>query len=108
MLEYLYVDFIIAEAFTIVNTLLMQSQTQWAGHIAHMPYHRLHKIMFYGGMWSGKRSQLGQKKRSKDTLKTSLKSFGIVPDTWETSALNELLGGQLSHNMQRHTRNHDH
>ena len=37
-------------------------------------------------MQSGKGSQGSQKRWFKDTLKTSLKAFGINPDTWETAA----------------------
>ena len=51
-----------------------------------MPDHRLPKIIFYGEIHNGRRSQGGQKKRFKDTLKTSLKSFGIDHDIWENTA----------------------
>ncbi|MEW8545921.1 MAG: hypothetical protein AB2693_20560, partial [Candidatus Thiodiazotropha sp.] len=34
----------------------------------------------------GKRSQSGQKKRNKDTLKGSLTDFGILPQSWEQVA----------------------
>ena len=69
-----------------IDTILMQSQIRWAGHIVRMPDHRLPKIIFYGELQKGKRSLGGQKKRFKDTLKSSLKSFAISPDTWEAVA----------------------
>src|SRR5579871_4304654 len=69
-----------------IDTLLRESQIRWAGHVARMPDHRLPKIIFYGEIQNGRRSQGGQKKRFKDTLKTSLKSFGIDHDTWENTA----------------------
>ncbi|KAJ1157484.1 hypothetical protein NDU88_010195 [Pleurodeles waltl] len=51
-----------------------------------MPDKRLPKRLFYGELAEGKRTQGGQKKRLKDTLKVSLKNFGIGPDSWETLA----------------------
>ena len=70
-----------------IYTILMQSQLCWAGHVAHMPDHRLPKRLFYGELQQGKRSHGGQKKRFKDTLKTSLKAFAITPDSWEQTAM---------------------
>jgi hypothetical protein len=46
-----------------------------------MPKERLPKQIFYG-----ERSLGGQRKRFKDTLKASLKSFSINPETWEATA----------------------
>ena len=63
-----------------IYTILMQSQLYWAGH-------RLPKRLFYGELQQGKRSHGGQKKRFKDTLKTSLKAFAITPDSWEQTAM---------------------
>ncbi|KAJ1130123.1 hypothetical protein NDU88_008479 [Pleurodeles waltl] len=51
-----------------------------------MPDIRLPKRLFYGEMAEGKCTQGRQKKRFKDTLKVSLKSFGIDPDSWEILA----------------------
>ena len=42
--------------------------------------------VFYGELQEGKRSQGGQKKRYKDTLKASLKNFDIPIGSWEQSA----------------------
>ena len=64
----------------------MQAQIRWAGHLVRMPDHRLPKILFYGEIQQGRRSQGGQKKRFKDSLKTSLKAFDINTDTWEAAA----------------------
>ena len=63
----------------IIYTILMQSQLCWAGHVARMPDHRLPKRLFYGELQQGKRSHGGQKKRFRDTLKTSLKAFASPP-----------------------------
>ena len=47
---------------------------------------RLPKKVFYGELEEGKRSLGGQKKRYKDTLKTSLKEFDIPMGSWEQTA----------------------
>ena len=51
-----------------------------------MPDARLPKKVFYGELQEGKRSQGGQKKRYKDTLKASLKDFEIPMGSWEQTA----------------------
>ena len=48
-----------------------------------MPDGRPPKKVFYGELREGKRSQCGQKKRYKDTLKASLKDFDIPIRSWE-------------------------
>ena len=52
-------------------------------HILRMPDERLPKKVFYGELQVRKRSQGDQKKRYKDTLKTSLKDFDIPMGSWE-------------------------
>ena len=42
--------------------------------------------VFYGELQEGKRSQDDQKKRYKDTLKTSLEDFDISIGSWEQTA----------------------
>ena len=51
-----------------------------------MPDERLPKKVLYGELQEGKRSQGGQKKRYKDTLKASLKEFNIPTESWEQAA----------------------
>ena len=55
-------------------------------HVIRMPDARLPKKVFYGELQEGKRSQGGQKKRYKDTLKASLKDFEIPMGSWEQTA----------------------
>ena len=59
-----------------------------AGHVVRMPDERLPKRILYGELLTGARSHGGQKKRFKDTLKASLKDFGIDHNSWETTAQN--------------------
>ena len=66
--------------------MLHQSQLRWAGHVTRMSDERLPKRILYGELQAGARSQGGQKKRFKDTLKASLKDFGIDHNSWETLA----------------------
>ena len=80
-----------------IYTILMQSQLRWAGHVARMPDHRLPKWLFYGELQQGKRSHGGQKKRFKDTLKTSLKAFAITPDSWEQTAMDRAMWRSSEH-----------
>ena len=56
---------------------------------------RLPKKVFYGELQEGKRSQGGQKKRYKDTLKASLKDFDIPIGSWEQTA-QERSSGEVS------------
>ena len=69
-----------------VHTLLKLAQLRWTGHVTRMPDERLPKKVLYGELQEGKRSQGGQKKRYKDTLKASLKDFKIPTESWEQAA----------------------
>ena len=60
-----------------IQTLLKLTQLRWTGHVARMSEGRLQKKVLYGERRVGKRSQGGQKKRYKDTLKASFKDFDI-------------------------------
>ena len=69
-----------------VHTLLKLAQLRWTGHVTRMADERLPKKVLYGELQEGKRSQGGQKKRYKDTLKASLKDFNIPTESWEQAA----------------------
>ena len=68
-----------------VHTLLKLAQLRWTGHVTRMPDELLPKKVLYGEL-QGKRSQGGQKKRYKDTLKASLKDFNFPIESWEQAA----------------------
>ena len=65
----------------------MRVQVSWAGLVAHMPDELIPKQLLFGELADGKLSVGGQKKRSKDTLKASLKSFEIDINTWDKVAV---------------------
>ena len=69
-----------------MHTVLKLAQLRWTGHVIRMPGERLPKKVFYGELQEGNRSEGGQKKRYKDTLKASLKNFGIPIESWEQTA----------------------
>ena len=69
-----------------IYTILMQSQLRWAGHVVRMSDDRLPKKLLFGELQHGKRSQGGQKKCFRHTLKASLKAFNVDHNTWEQSA----------------------
>ena len=69
-----------------VHTLLKLAQLRWTGHVTRMPGERLPMKVLYGELQEGKRSQGGQKKRYRDTLKASLKDFNIPIESWEQAA----------------------
>ena len=69
-----------------VHTLWKLAQLRWTGHVTRMPDERLPKKVLYGELQEGIRSQGGQTKRYKDTLKASLKDFNIPTESWEQAA----------------------
>ena len=75
-----------------IHTLLKLAQLRWTGHVTRMPDERLPKKVLYGELQEGKRSQGGQKKRYKDTLKASLKDFNIPTESLEQAAQDRTKG----------------
>ncbi|KAJ1186624.1 hypothetical protein NDU88_003405 [Pleurodeles waltl] len=69
-----------------IYSQLRRAQVRWVGHPVRMPDLRLPKRLFCGELVEGKCSQGGQKKCFNGTLKVSLKSFGIDPDSGEILA----------------------
>ena len=84
-----------------IPTILIKAQLRWAGHVARMPDSRIPKKLLFGELQEGKRSLGAPKKRYKDTLKVSLKAFGINPTTWEKEAANRTKWRALVHGGAR-------
>ena len=74
------------EVMQSAHTLLNLAQLGWTGHVTRLPNERLPKRVYYGELQVGKRSKDGQKKRYKNTLKSSLKDFNMPPESWEQLA----------------------
>ena len=64
-----------------VHTLLKLAQLRWICHFTRMPDECLPKKVLSGALQVGKHSHGGQKKRYKDTLKTSLQHTNRVMGT---------------------------
>lgn len=69
-----------------IPTILRKTQLRWAGHVARMADHRLPKQLLFGELAAGSRSRGGQKKRFKDSLKSSMKDLQMNPSSWEAEA----------------------
>nr|VZI05285.1 unnamed protein product [Spirometra erinaceieuropaei] len=71
-----------------IYAILRQMQLRWSGHLVRMDDERLPKRLFYGDVATGSRLQVGQIRRYKDTLKSSMKRLQINPTKSEELALN--------------------
>ena len=65
-----------------IETMLIQHQLRWAGHVSRMEDHRLPKMVLFGELSSGHRQRGAPKKRYKDHLKRTLISCGIDHLKW--------------------------
>ncbi|XP_063598682.1 uncharacterized protein LOC134775152 [Penaeus indicus] len=72
---------------TGIEAMLSQSQLRWSGHVTRMDDSRLPKQLFHAELSTGKRHRGGQRKRYKDSLKSTLKSYNIPVDGWQAMAL---------------------
>ena len=72
-----------------MHSVLKLEQLSWTCHVIRMPDEQLPKrvsLLTYGELQEGKRSQGGQKKRYKDTIKASPNDFDIPMGSWEQTA----------------------
>uniref|UniRef100_A0A8C4Q2U1 Reverse transcriptase domain-containing protein n=1 Tax=Eptatretus burgeri TaxID=7764 RepID=A0A8C4Q2U1_EPTBU len=80
-----------------IEYILMQAQLHWSGHLTRMEDHRIPKALFYGQLKFGQQSRGGQRKRYKDVLKSTLKSYAIPVATWEHQATNTSAWHNICH-----------
>ena len=71
---------------TTIESMILNRQIRWAGHVIRMPEERLPRQVLYGELVEGKRSVGGQRKRYKDNLKKTIKDFHMDPKSFETDA----------------------
>ncbi|CAH1259012.1 PKD1L3 [Branchiostoma lanceolatum] len=69
-----------------IESLILQRQLRWAGHVIRMPRNRLPRHILYGELSAGNRNAGGQQKRYKDNLKANLKKCNIKPQSLEKLA----------------------
>ena len=69
-----------------IESLLIKAQLRWSGHVVRMDNSRIPKMLLYGQLKEGHRTQGRPLKRYRDTLKANLKSCNINVDTWEETA----------------------
>ena len=71
-----------------LESIILQLQLGWAGHVARMDDTRIPKAMLFGELSAGKRNQGGPKKRYKDQLKSELEMADVCLDSWQQEAQN--------------------
>ena len=71
-----------------IGCMVMKAQLRWTGHLVRMPDERIPKKLLYSELKLGRRTQGGQFKRFKDTIKANLKKCGIPVNNWEGLARN--------------------
>ena len=69
-----------------IETYIRKIQLRWAGHVARMEESRIPKQIFFSELCQGERARGRPTLRYKDTLKASLKCFGIDDSSWQALA----------------------
>ena len=60
-----------------IEAMLNLAQLRWSGHVSRMNADRLPKLLFYAELAMGKSHVGSQRKRYKNTLKSTLKAYNI-------------------------------
>ena len=68
------------------ESILLQVQLRWAGHVTRMEDVRMPKAVFFSELQEGKRDRGAPKKRYKDQLKRQLAQTGINHQSWQLEA----------------------
>ena len=89
-----------------INSKILLNQLRWAGHCVRMDDERLPKQVLYSELMTGKRTQGGQRKRWKDTLKANLKMGQIDLTKWENETLDRKRWRHAIHEAQTTAENH--
>jgi len=80
-----------------IEALVTKTQLRWAGHVSRMNNDRLPKQVFFGELASGHRTVGAPKKRFKDTLKKTLKNYGIPTESWTELASDRSSWRSITH-----------
>ena len=66
-----------------IESILLQVQMRWAGHVTRMEDVRMPKADFFSKLQEGKRDRRAPRKRYKDQLKRELAQAGINRQSWQ-------------------------
>ena len=69
-----------------IESILLQVQLHWAGHVTRMEDVRMPKAVFFSELKEGKRDRGAPRKRYKDQLKRQRAQAGISHQTWQQEA----------------------
>jgi transcription termination factor 2 len=73
-----------------IEALVVRAQLRWTGHTLRMGNTRIPKILFFGELVHGRRTQGGQFKRYKDNIKRHLQEGGTDITRWESVATDRI------------------
>ena len=69
-----------------IESILLQVQLRWAGHVSRVEDTRISKAVFFNGLQEGKRDRGAPRKRYKDQLKRQLAQAGFRHQSWQQEA----------------------
>ena len=69
-----------------IESILLQVQLRWAGHVTRMEDVSIPKAVFFIELLKGKRNRGAPRKRYKDQLKGQLAQAGISRQSWQQEA----------------------
>ena len=76
-----------------IESILLQVQLRWAGHVTRMEDVRMPKAVFFSELQEGKRDPSGApRKRYKDRLKRQIAQAGISHQSWQQEASDQTAG----------------